>query len=115
MVDLGKVWAIGSLVWRQTLAKEHAACTLSTGLPRAERLELREASWQANVTAGLVEPCKVPPGLKTKPLKQSWTIELALRVRRKFRAPISRLADNLYLGASATLRGYHHHTKQAKK
>ena len=54
-VGLGKGWAIGSLAWRRALAKEHAARALSTALPRAERMELREASWRANLAAGLAE------------------------------------------------------------
>lgn len=113
LVELGKGWAIGSLAWRRALAKEHAARALSTGLPRAERIELRAASWQASLEAGLAESGKSLPDLKTKPLKQSWKIELALRVRRESGASISWLAENLHLGAAATLRVYLHHAKQA--
>ena len=115
LVGLGKGWAIGSLGWRRALAKEHAARALSTVQPRAERMELREASWQANLAAGLAESGKATSDLKTKPLKQSWKIELALRLRRQSGASISWLADNLHLGASATLRVYLHHAQKAEK
>lgn len=115
LVGLGKGWAIGSLAWRRALAKQHAARALSTGLPRAERRELREASWQASLAGGLSESGKSPSDIKTKPLKQPWKIDLALRVRRQSGASISWLAENLHLGAAATLRVYLHHAGQAKK
>ncbi len=114
LIGLGKGWAIGTLAWRRALAKEHAARALTTGLPRAERTELREASWRASLAAGFAEAGKLPADLKTKPLKQDWKIDLALRVRQQSGASISWLAENLGLGASATLRGYLHRAREAK-
>lgn len=114
LVGLGKGWAIGSLAWRRALAEEHAARALITGLPRTERMELREASWQANLAAGLAESRKLPSDLKTKPVKPAWKIDLALQVRRQSKASISWLVENLDFGSPATVRVYRLHPRRVK-
>jgi hypothetical protein len=111
LVGLAQGWAIGTLAWRRSLAKEHSARALTTGLPRAERLELRQASWQASLASNLATLGKSPADLKTKPLKQPWKIELAGRIRTQSGASIGWLAEQLQLGGSATLRGYLHRAK----
>ena len=106
LVGLAQGWAIGTLAWRRALAKEHAARSLTSGLPRAERMELRQASWRVSLEANLATLRKLASELKTKPLKQPWKITLAERVRQESGASIAWLADQLKLGRSATLRGY---------
>lgn len=114
LVDLAQGWAIGSLAWRRALAKEHAARSLTSGLPRTERMELRQASWQACLDANLRKLKKAASKLNTKPLKQPWKIILAERIRQESGASIGWLADRLQLGGSATLRGYLHQARRAK-
>ena len=114
LVGLAQGWAIGSLAWRRTLAKEHAARSLTSGLPRAERMELRQASWQASLDTHLAKLRKSAAELKTKPFKQPWKIKLAARIRQESGASIGWLADRLQLGGSATLRGYLHQANRAK-
>jgi len=114
LVGLAQGWAIGTLAWRRALAKEHSARALTSGLPRAERLELRQASWQASLASNLATLGKSPADLKTKPLKQPWKIELAGRIRTQSGASIAWLAEQLQLGGSATLRGYLHRAKNDK-
>jgi len=112
LVGLSQGWAIGTLAWRRALAKEHRARALTSGLPRLERLELRQASWQDSLARNLAQLGKSPAEIKTKPLKQSWKIEVARRIREQSGASISWLAEHLHLGAAATLRGYLHHAKR---
>ncbi len=114
LVGLAQGWAIGTVAWRRALAKEHAARSLTSGLPRTERMELRQASWQATLDANLIKLRKSDSELKTKPLKQPWKIILAERIRQESGASIGWLADRLQLGGSATLRGYLHQSKRAK-
>lgn len=114
LVGLAQGWAIGTLAWRRALAKEHAARALTSGLPRAERTELRQASWQASLTANLVRRGKTAMDLNTKPKKQGWKIEMAGEIRQQTGASIAWLAKQLQLGGADSLRGYLHQTKRAK-
>jgi REP element-mobilizing transposase RayT len=115
LVGLAQGWAIGTLAWRRALAKEHAARALTSGLPGAERMELRQASWHTALTHQLAHLDRTSSDLKTKPMKQSWKIELAGEIRHKTGASIPWLAEHLHLGGAATLRGYLHQAKRAKK
>ncbi len=114
LVGLAQGWAIGTLAWRRALAKEHAARSLTSGLPRTERMELRQASWQASLDTNLAKLGKSASELKTKPLKKPWKIILAERIRQESGASIGWLAQQLQLGGSATLRGYLHQAKRVK-
>jgi REP element-mobilizing transposase RayT len=111
LVGLAQGWAIGTLAWRRALAKEHAARSLTSGLPRAERSELRQATWQTVLEAKLARLGKSASDLSTRPLKQAWKIELAGCIRQESGASIAWLADQLQLGTPATLRGYLHRAK----
>jgi putative transposase len=113
LVGLAQGWAIGTLAWRRALAKEHAARSLTSGLPRAERNELRQASWQASLTAHLARLGKSVSDLNTKPKKQRWKIELAVLIRQQTGAAIAWLAEHLQLGGADSLRGYFHQAKRA--
>ena len=114
LVGLAQGWAIGTLAWRRALAKEHAARALTAGLPRAERIELRQASWHASLSANLAKRGKTVSDLATKPKKQSWKIEMADEIRQQTGASIAWLAEHLQLGAANSLRGYLHQAKRAK-
>jgi REP element-mobilizing transposase RayT len=113
LVGLAQGWAIGTLAWRRALAKEHAARALTAGLPRAERIELRQASWDASLSANLAKRGKTASDLATKPKKQSWKIEMAGEIRQQTGASIAWLAEHLQLGAANSLRGYFHQAKRA--
>jgi putative transposase len=99
-------WAIGTDAWRKQLAREYAQKSLSAGLPREERVDLRQAHWAECLNNELEVMGKKLADLPTKPRKQSWKIVLADNVRHKSGASISWLASNLQLGGSATLRSY---------
>lgn len=114
LVGLAQGWAIGTHGWRQTLAKEHAARSLTSGLPRADRLELRQASWRTSLEANLAKTRRVTSDLATRPRKRPWKIALARQIRDESGASISWLAEHLQLGGPATLRGYLHQAKRAK-
>ena len=114
LVGLAQGWAIGTLAWRRALAKEHAARALTAGLPRAERIELRQASWHASLSANLAKRGKTVSDLTTKPKKQSWKIEMADEIRQQTGASIAWLAEHLQLCAANSLRGYLHQAKRAK-
>jgi len=113
LVGLAQGWAIGTLAWRRALAKEHAARALTAGLPRAERIELRRASWDASLSANLAKREKTASDLSTKPKKQNWKIEMAGEIRQQTGASIAWLAEHLQLGAANSLRGYLHQAKRA--
>ena len=114
LVGLGHGWAIGTAGWRRALAKEHAARSLSTGLPRADRLELREATWRASFEANLAKSGRVAADLHTKPRKQAWKIALARQIRDESGASIPWLAEHLNLGGAASLRSYLWQAKKAR-
>jgi len=114
LVGMSHGWAIGTAAWRQALAKEHAQKALSTGLPRDERLELRQASWRTSLAANLTQAGKMQADLETRPLKQKWKVALAVKIRGECGAPIAWLAEQLKLGRSGSLRGYLHRTKRAQ-
>lgn len=114
LVGLGQGWAIGTAGWRLTLAKEHAARSLTTGLPRKDRLELRQASWQASLEGGLAILGRVSKDLVTRPRKQPWKVALAQKIRDESGASIPWLAEHLQLGGAATLRGYLHRARKLK-
>jgi hypothetical protein len=78
-------------------------------------MELRQASWHTALTHQLAHLDRTSSDLKTKPMKQSWKIELAGEIRHKTGASIPWLAEHLHLGGAATLRGYLHQAKRAKK
>ena len=112
LVGLSRGWAIGTHAWRQAIAKQHSQRSLSVGLPREERVELREASWAKCLEVHLAQTGKISAELATKPLKQKWKVKLAARIREDSGASLAWLARHLHLGTPATLRGYLH---QARK
>ena len=114
LVGLAQGWAIGTHGWRRALAKEQAARALTLGLPRAERRELRQASWRACLDAQLAEIGRSPADLVTRPRKQPWKIALAEGVRQAAGASIPWLAEHLQLGGTDTLRGYLHQARRVK-
>jgi hypothetical protein len=79
---------------------------LSPGLERKEARELREASWQKGFELALAEAGKSPADLETKPLRTTWKVELAERVRNKSGASVVWLARQLKIGQPSTLRCY---------
>ena len=81
---------------------------MTTGLPRAGRLELRQARWRAGLESSLAELARVPAAFIIQPRKQPWKIALAPQIRDESGASIPWSAEHLQLGGAATLRGYLH-------
>lgn len=103
---LSKGWAIGSSGWRRAMAKEFGHMALNPGWERAEVKELREGAWESQLERMLKALGREEADLATKPKRQDWKVEMAVRIRMESGASITWLADRLQLGAAATLRGY---------
>ena len=112
LVGLGSGWAIGTKGWRISLAKEYAQKALTSGLPREQLRDLRQARWTASLDAQLARAGKTLADLAQRPRRQSWKIELARQVRNESGASIAWLASQLGLGNPGTLRGYLHVSQQ---
>ncbi len=106
LIGLSQGWAIGTNAWRKALAEEYSKLALNPGLDREEVKELREAVWQKSLDAALSDSGKSLADLVTKPLKKTWKIELAQRVRCECGASVVWLADRLKVGQPSTLRCY---------
>jgi hypothetical protein len=115
LVGLGRGWAIGTTGWRLALAKEYSQKVLTTGLPRDEIRDLRQANWAANLDVQLARAGKTLADLAQRPRRQPWKIELARQVRSETGASIAWLASQLGLGNAGTLRGYFHLSQQSFK
>ena len=103
---LAKGWAIGSSGWRKAIAKEYGHLALNPGLEREEVKELREGAWERKLELMLKALSREEADLATKPKRQDWKVEIAVRIRKESGASIAWLANRLQLGAAATLRGY---------
>ncbi len=108
VVGLAKGRAIGTDGWRKALAKEQAQLRLESAMAGPERKELRKAAWEAALTDNLSSLGKAENDLKTKPRKQPWKLDLALKLRSETGASIAWLAERLDLGKAFTARGYLH-------
>lgn len=108
VIGLAKGWAIGTDGWKKALAKEHAQLRLHSSMAAPERKELREAAWNASLAEGLQSINKLEAGLQTKPRKQAWKLDLALKLRNESGASIAWIAHRLNLGKATTVRGYLH-------
>lgn len=115
LVGLSLGWAVGTHAWRKALAKEYAQKSLSSGLSREERVDLRQAHWAECLANELESIGKKPADLETRPRKQSWKLILANTVREKSGASLAWLALNLHLGGAATLRSYLYQLRLVKK
>jgi len=114
VVGLAKGWAIGTDGWRKTLAKEQAQLRLQSAMAAPERKELRKAVWEAALTDNLNALGKSESDLNTKPCKQPWKLDLALKLRSETGASIAWLAQRLHLGEASTARGYLHLWRHAQ-
>lgn len=109
---LSKGWAIGSSGWRRSMAKEFGHLALNPGLESAQVNELREGTWENALVRMLEIFGRKESDLATKPKRQDWKVDIALRIRKETGASITWLADRLQLGAPATLRGYMCHRRK---
>gem|GEM_PF-1366587 len=112
LAGLARGWAIGTHAWRQALAKEYARKSLTTGLPREELVDLRQACWAQCLEEHLAKADKKLSDLDTRPRKQAWKLALVSQVRAASGASIAWLATQLQIGGAATLRGYLHHARK---
>ena len=104
--NLSVGWAIGSAGWRQMMAKQHRQLALEPGLEFAQVREMRERVWEQATLAALSSARRAEADLVTKPLKQSWKLAVASRVRSECGAPWAWLAARLHLGTPVALRSY---------
>lgn len=114
LIGLAKGWAIGTDGWRKALAKEQAQLRLQSGMTAPERKELRKVTWETVLTDSLSALGKSEIDLKTKPRKQLWKLDLALKLRSETGASIAWLAQRLDLGKASTSRGYLHLRSHAR-
>ena len=103
---LSQGWAIGSSGWRKAIAKEHGQRALNPGLERDEVRELREGAWETSLEKALSDSGRTESDLMTKPKRQDWKLQMALRVRTESGASLTWLAERLELGAPVSLRSY---------
>jgi len=103
---LAKGWAIGSSGWLKAMAKEFDHLALNPGLKREEIKKLREGAWERKLEVMLGSLGRKETDLATKPMRQGWKVEIAVRIRKESGASFAWLANRLQLGAAATLRGY---------
>ncbi len=89
VVGLAKGWAIGTEGWKKALSKEQAQLRLQSAMAAPERKELRKAAWEAALTDNLNALGKSENDLKTKPHKQPWKLDLALKLRNDTGASIA--------------------------
>ena len=115
LVGLAKGWVIGTAGWRKTLAKEHAQRRLESGMAAQERKELREAAWAGALEEKLRDIGRSENELITKPRKQAWKLDLAMKLRDECGASIAWLARHLHLGQPTTVRSYLHLWKRTIK
>lgn len=103
---LSRPWALGTHGWRQTVASDHVNLRLTSGLERDQACALKEARWSVRLSELLEEAGLSAQALSTKPLKQSWKLQLASKLRREVGASITWIARTLMLGRPASLRSY---------
>ncbi len=103
---LSNGWAIGSSGWRRAMAKEHGHLALNPGLQREEIEELRQGRWERAVSEALQAEGRTDADLTSKPLRQTWKLELADRVQRQTGASVVWMAGRLQLGRATSLRSY---------
>ncbi|AHF91592.1 hypothetical protein OPIT5_16545 [Opitutaceae bacterium TAV5] len=106
LVGLSKGWAIGTPVWRQAVAKDHARLSLNPGMEQEEIQELRRLAWVESLHKHLRLGGKNQDDLKSRPKNLPWKVTLAYQIRQETGAPIPWLAANLHLGKPASVRSY---------
>ena len=114
LTGLAEGWAIGTAGWRKSLAKEHAQLRLTAGMAAQERKEFREATWEGVLEEALRRIGKTSAELATRPRKQPWKLDLALKLWDDCGASISWLSERLQLGQATTVRGYLHSWKRVR-
>jgi REP element-mobilizing transposase RayT len=102
--ELSQGWAIGTLGWKQAVARENSHLRLEAGLLRDERRELKEIEWRTALKAALRAARRTESDLVDEPMMAPWKIALAAQLREEVAAPYSWLVHALSLGHPTTLR-----------
>ena len=97
------------------LAKEQVQLRLQSTMAAPERKELRKSAWEAALAENLNALRKLENELETKPRKQPWKLDLALKLRSETGASIAWLAQRFHLGKATTVRSYLHLWSHSKK
>ena len=102
--ELSKGWAIGTLGWKRTVARENAHLRLEAGLLRDERRELKEERWRSALQNALRGAGKAEIDLLQEPKNAPWKIAMAARLREQVAVPYPWLVQVMSLGHPTTLR-----------
>ena len=105
LTGLSDGWAIGTAGWRKALAKDHAQLRLVAGLAAKERQQMREAAWEGLLDEALQEIGKREADLVTRPRKQTWKLQVGVKLRDAG-ASVAWISQRLLLGDADTVRSY---------
>ena len=97
-------WAIGSLGWRKTLARDYANPTLTLGLASDEARILREERWRKTLDLKLAAAGKSRHDALASAKTAAWKLRLANEVRSECGAGLRWLTAELALGTEGTAR-----------
>ena len=97
-------WAIGTLGWRQALARDYANSALTSGLASDEARALREERWRKTLDEKLASAGKSRSDASASPKTATWKLRVANEVRSDCGAALSWLSTELTLGAEGTVR-----------
>lgn len=102
--NLSRGWAIGSMGWKQAIARENSHRRLETILGREEREQLQDLEWRHALHEALRASGRNASELALAPAAAPWKIAVAAQLREQVAPPYAWLARALCLGLPATLR-----------
>jgi len=103
--QLSKGWAIGIAGWCRAIAKDHAHRALDPGMEAAELQSLKETRW-TNVLEDELKRHKQTREIAISTLANAeWKLNTAKQLRQ-VGAPYVWITDQLYMGATSTVRVY---------
>jgi len=109
--QLSRGWAIGTDVWRKTMAKEYAQPSLDPGLEQAELREFKQTLWMQRLKQHLTDAGKTHGKAVGARKTEPWKVSIAVALR-KSGVPYGWIADQLHMGSPNALRV---HISRAKR
>ncbi len=103
---MSRGWAIGTKVWRNALANDHAQLALNPELAAAEARKVREARWTDKLNQLLSSEKRTLNEALESAKSAEWKIALALKLRQETGASVTWLANALHLGKASSARNY---------
>jgi len=102
---LSRGWAIGTLEWKRTMAREYREVALSPGLETVELRELREERWRKTLEVLLFNAGESSASAANASTDAPWKVEIAARLRDSG-VPYHWINDALRMGAPHLIRGH---------